>query len=124
MRWTLGLFCSMEWAICLRIVVLPAFGGDTIMLRWPLPMGEIRSTIRAVVLSGSSLSSRRSRSSGNNGVRSSKRGLSRASSGDMPQTVSMRSKAGYFSLGPAGRHAPSMASPRRSENRLACETEM
>ncbi len=124
MRWTLGSFCSIEWAICLRIVVLPAFGGETIMLLCPLPMGEIRSTIRAVVLSGSSFSSSRIRWSGNSGVRSSKRGLSRASSGFIPQTVSIRNKAGYFSLGPAGRHAPSMASPRRSANRLACETEM
>ncbi len=32
-RCTSGLLASMEWAICLRTVVLPALGGDTISPR-------------------------------------------------------------------------------------------
>ena len=34
------------------IVVLPALGGDTMRPRWPLPIGEMRSMIRAVMLFG------------------------------------------------------------------------
>ena len=106
MRCTSGLLASIEWAICLRTVVLPALGGDTIRPRWPLPIGEMRSTMRATMLLESPGTSRRSFSSGNSGVRSSKRGRLRASSGVMSLTVSMRSRAGYFSLLPAGRLAP------------------
>ena len=47
-RCTSGLFASIEWAICFRMVVLPALGGDTIIPRWPLPMGESRSMILVV----------------------------------------------------------------------------
>ncbi len=108
MRWTSGLLASMEWAICFITVVLPAFGGETIMPRCPLPMGEIRSTMRAVRLSLSPSISRLRRESGNSGVRSSKRGRFRASSGSSCEMVSMRSRAGYFSLFDAGRQAPSM----------------
>src|ERR1700730_3191044 len=82
-------------------------------------MGEMRSTIRAVMLAGSPGTSRRIFSSGNSGVRSSNLGRSRASSGVLPLTVSMRSRAGYFSLLAAGRLAPSIASPlRRAERRV------
>ena len=107
MRWTSGLFASIEWAICFMTVVLPALGGETIRPRWPLPIGESRSTIRAVRLSLSPGCSRFSFSSGNSGVRSSKRGRFRASSGSSPDTVSIRSRAGYRSLFDAGRQAPS-----------------
>ena len=107
MRCTSGLLASIEWAICFITVVLPALGGETIMPRWPLPIGESRSTIRAVRLSLSPGISRFSRESGNSGVRSSKRGRLRASSGSRPEMESMRSSAGYFSLFDAGRHAPS-----------------
>ena len=58
MRWTSGLFVSIDRAICFITVVLPAFGGDTMRPRWPLPMGEIRSTMRAVMFSGSPGTSR------------------------------------------------------------------
>ena len=34
------MFCSS--------IVLPAFGGETIRPRWPLPMGATRSMVRAV----------------------------------------------------------------------------
>ena len=50
-RCTSGLLASIEWAICFMTVVLPALGGDTISPRWPLPIGESRSTIRAVMFS-------------------------------------------------------------------------
>src|SRR5207253_1317456 len=73
-RCTSGLLRSMEWTICFMIVVLPAFGGETMRPRWPFPIGETRSTMRPVRLLGSPGISRRSFSSGNRGVRSSKRG--------------------------------------------------
>ena len=107
MRWTSGLFASIEWATCFRTVVLPALGGETIIPRWPLPIGEIRSTIRATMLALSPGTSSFSFWSGNSGVSSSKRGRALASSGVKPDTVSMRSSAGYFSWLPAGRLAPS-----------------
>ena len=53
-RCTSGLLRSIDWAICFMIVVLPALGGDTIRPRWPLPIGAIRSMIRAVMSYGSS----------------------------------------------------------------------
>src|SRR4028119_1911202 len=36
----------MDWAICLRIVVLPAFGGETIRPRWPVRIGGLRCATR------------------------------------------------------------------------------
>ena len=107
MRWTSGLLRSIAWAIVFMTVVLPALGGDTISPRWPFPIGAIRSMIRHVMSPGCVRRSRGgSRSSGNSGVRSSKRGRSRACSGSMPLTSSMRSSAGFFSWRPAGRLAP------------------
>ena len=53
MRWTSGLFVSIDLAICFMTVVLPALGGETIRPRWPLPIGATRSTIRAVMFVGS-----------------------------------------------------------------------
>ena len=73
-RWTSGLLASIEWAMCFITVVLPALGGDTMRPRWPLPIGDRRSTMRAVMFSFSPGISRCSRSSGNSGVRSSNRG--------------------------------------------------
>ena len=64
--------------------------------------------MRAVTFSLAPGISRMSLESGNSGVRSSKRGRLRASSGSSPETVSIRSSAGYFSLFDAGRQAPSM----------------
>ena len=106
MRWTSGLFISIDRAICFITVVLPAFGGDTIIPRWPFPIGEIRSMIRAVMFVGSSASSILSFWSGNNGVRSSNRRRCLAASGSLPFTSSMRSSAGFFSLRLAGRAPP------------------
>ena len=123
MSFTSGLLRSIDVAIVFMIVVLPAFGGDTIRPRWPFPIGETRSTIRAVMLVGSAALSRRSFSSGNSGVRSSNLGRSRACSGSMPLTVSIRSRAGFFSLRPAGRACPVTWSPLRRPNWRVCFTE-
>ena len=78
MRCTSGLLRSIEYTICLRIVVLPAFGGETIRPRWPFPIGETRSTIRPVISAGRPSSSSRSLESGNSGVRSSNGSAARA----------------------------------------------
>ena len=85
------------------MVVLPAFGGETMRPRWPLPIGEMRSTMRPVISFGSLVSSSFSLESGNSGVRSSNFTRSRASSGVMPLISSTRSSAGYFSLLAGGR---------------------
>ena len=51
-------------------MVLPALGGDTIKPRWPLPIGAIKSIIRAVISSVLPLPhSIVKRSLANNGVR-------------------------------------------------------
>ena len=120
---TSGLLASIDRAICFMIVVLPALGGETMRPRWPLPMGEIRSMIRAVMLVGSSASSRFSRASGNSGVRSSNRGRGCASSGPTPLTASIWSSAGFFSLRLAGRLLPLTRSPLRRPNWRTCFTE-
>ena len=122
MSLTSGLFVSIDRATCLTMAVLPALGGDTMRPRWPLPIGEIRSMIRAVMFSGGRVSSR-SVSSGNSGVRSSKRRRPRAWSGSTPLTLSMRSRAGFFSLRMAGRLAPVTWSPLRSPNCRTCFTD-
>ncbi len=70
--------------------------------------------MRAVMLVGSAGSSIRSRSSGNNAVRSSNRGRRLASSGDLPLTDRISSTAGFFSLRPAGRLMATTWSPLRS----------
>ena len=49
MSLTSGLLASIDRAICFMIVVLPALGGETMRPRWPLPMGESKSTIRTVM---------------------------------------------------------------------------
>ena len=65
-RWHSGLFVVIALAIACRIVVLPAFGGETISARWPLPIGMTRSMTRVVSMCGSVSS--RSRSFGYSGV--------------------------------------------------------
>ena len=114
MSFTSGLFTSMDCAMVFITVVLPAFGGDTMRPRWPLPIGDTRSMMRAVMLSGSVVLSIRSFESGNSGVRSSNRGRWRAFSGSLPFTVWISSIAGFFSLRPAGRERPVTWSPLRS----------
>ena len=111
---TSGSFCSIDVAIVFMTNVLPAFGGDTMMPRWPLPIGDTRSMIRAVMFEGSLGTSSRSFSSGKSAVRSSNRGLRLAASGSPPLTVWISSTAGFFSLRPAGRDRPVTWSPLRS----------
>ena len=116
-RWHSGLFWVIALAMSCRIVVLPAFGGDTISARWPLPIGMIRSMTRVVSRSG--VVSRRSRWFGYSGVSLVKSGRFLASSTGPPLTVSRRTSGLNFcrwlgcspSLGT--RTAPVMASPRR-----------
>ena len=47
-----GLELMIPFAICLRTVVFPAFGGDTTMPRCPLPIGAIMSMMRSVTAVG------------------------------------------------------------------------
>ena len=65
-RWHSGLFVVMAFAMDCSTMVLPAFGGDTISARCPLPTGITRSMTRVVSMCGSV--SRRSRSFGYSGV--------------------------------------------------------
>ena len=110
---TSGWLFAIEAAMACRIMVLPAFGADTMRPRWPLPIGAIRSMIRAV--SDGSPSSSRRRWSGYSGVRSSKCGRDRASSGGIPFTVSTPARGRYLARPPAeARAVPSMWSPLRS----------
>ncbi len=48
---TSGLLAVIECAMFCIMIVLPAFGGDTINPRCPLPIGEARSMTRAVISS-------------------------------------------------------------------------
>ena len=70
-----AMFCSS--------IVLPAFGGETIRPRWPLPMGATRSMARAVKSSVEPLPrSSFKRSVGCSGVRFSNSTLPRELSGE------------------------------------------
>ncbi len=111
----------MPFAICLRMVVLPALGGETTMPRWPLPIGAIMSMIRSATATGPFSS--RKRSSGNSGVSLSKFGRARAASTSIPFTLSISSSAKYFSLSLGRRTLSGDRSPLRSENLRTCESE-
>ncbi len=60
MRCTSGLLAVIAAAMSLSTVVLPAFGGETMRPRWPLPIGATRSIVRAVMNSGPCSMRRRS----------------------------------------------------------------
>ena len=47
-RYTSGWLAVMAVAMFCSSIVLPAFGGETIRPRWPLPIGATRSMVRAV----------------------------------------------------------------------------
>ena len=119
--WVSGLELMMPFAICLRMVVLPAFGGETTMPRWPFPIGATMSMIRSATDTGPFSS--RNRSSGKSGVSLSKFGRTRAASTSIPLTLSISSSAKYFSLSFGRRTRPATVSPLRSENRRTCESE-
>jgi hypothetical protein len=81
----------IELAIFWSRTVLPVRGGATISMRWPLPIGVTRSTIR--MFNSLALASRMSRRLGCNGVRSSKFEVSMIRSGSSPLIASTRSSA-------------------------------
>jgi hypothetical protein len=82
MRSTSGAFATIADAMFCNSIVLPAFGGETIRPRWPLPIGATMSIMRAVRSSVLPLPcSSFSRSFGNSGVRFSNSTLLRAFSG-------------------------------------------
>src|ERR1039458_7598602 len=68
-----------------RIIVLPAFDGDTMRPRWPLPIGATRSMIRVVMMPGSVSS--RSRSCGYSGTSLAKSGRALGCPGPGPGAV-------------------------------------
>ena len=82
-------------AICCMTIVLPAFGGETMRPRWPLPIGDMRSMMRPVMLPG--VVSMRRRSCGYSGVSLANSGRWRMASGAAPLTVSRRTRGLYFS---------------------------
>ena len=90
-----GWFSVMPFAMCLRTVVLPAFAGDRIRPRWPLPTGLMRLMSRWVRFFWSI--SRSNISSGKTGISASKCGRRLAISGSTPLTVSTRRRPQYFS---------------------------
>ena len=91
---TSGWFAVIACAMCCSITVLPDLGEATSRPRWPLPIGATMSMIRPVTFS-SALMSRSSTigSSGNSGVRFSKRILDFAFSGGSPLTLSTLTSA-------------------------------
>ena len=91
------------------------------MPRWPFPMGATMSMIRSVIASGPL--SRRNRSSGKSGVSLSKFGRTRAASTSSPFTVSISSRAKYFSLSFGRRTLPSTTSPLRREKRRTWDSD-
>ena len=74
----------MALATSLSKVVFPVLGCDTIMPRWPLPMGAKRSISRVLTVPREVL--RLKRSCGNNGVKNLKGTRLRIHSGLRPLT--------------------------------------
>ena len=111
MRWHSGLFVVIALAMACRTIVLPAFGGDTISARWPLPIGMTRSMTRVVSMCGSV--SRRSRS-----LRVQRGQLGELGPaawpprGSMPLTVSSRTSGLNF-VAAAARRRAAAPGPRR-----------
>ena len=112
------MFAVIEFAISLSIVVLPAFGGETINPLCPFPIGAIRSTILPTRRPGSPSTSSLSLSSGNNGVSLLKSTLLANNSGSAPFTVLGSTRAGYFSFALGDLIGPSTQSPFRILNFL------
>ena len=109
----------MPLAICLRSIVLPALGGDTISARWPLPSGLTRLIRRCERFLGSV--SRLISSIGWIGVSASKCGRRLAASGSTPLTESTRTRPQYFSpsLGCADDAADAVAGAQAGAAHLA-----
>ena len=81
-RCTSGLLVVIALAMFCSVIVLPAFGGETIRPRWPLPIGATMSIRRPVSLFG--VVSCFSRSCGYSGVSLANCGRLAASSTLMP----------------------------------------
>ena len=111
MRWHSGWLCATESAICCIRIVLPLRGGATIRARWPLPMGHRRSSTRMVI--GAGPTSSLICSSGLMGVRSSKWGVSRYSSGSLPSMLVTDIRRGPCPRWP-GPTSPVSRTPSRS----------
>jgi hypothetical protein len=47
-RYTSGWLCTIALAMFCISTVLPARGGETMSARWPMPMGQSRSTMRVL----------------------------------------------------------------------------
>ena len=112
------MFAVIEFASSFKIVVLPAFGGETINPLCPFPIGAIRSTILPTILSGSPSISSFNLSSGNKGVSLSNSTLLASNSGSAPFTVVGSTNAGYFSFALGALIGPSTESPFRILNFL------
>ena len=86
-RYISGLLTVIALAICLRSVVLPALGCDTIIPLCPIPIGDIRSTI--LIATELELGSRWILLLGKIGVSDSNAGLAMLTSGRSPLTLSI-----------------------------------
>ena len=109
----------MDFAISLSNVVFPALGGDTIIPRWPFPMGQrISTSLAAVVPPGrSSLIL----SKGNTGVIFSNSMRFLAASGERSFTLEIKSSAPNFSPEAFFLVIPFIISPVFRLNLLICE---
>ena len=112
----------MALAIDCRSIVLPVLGCATISARWPLPMGEKRSTTRVDMLLWP-LPVRQNFSLGNSGVMYSNWTRSRMYSGLSPLISFTRTSGKYFSPSFGGRIAPLTVSPGLRPKSLICDGE-
>ena len=113
-----GLFLVTAVAICFNRVVLPDFGCDTIMPRCPLPIGEIRSTMRIATVFV--FFSKWILSFGKIGVSFSNAGLLVASIGSNPLTDSRYKSVENFSFCVRIRFGPLIISPVFKLKRRIC----
>ena len=114
-RWQSGSFVVIALAIACNTMVFPAFGGDTISPRWPLPIGATMSITRVVRFE--LVVSNLSRSCGYSGVNFEKSGRFLAVSMSSPFMDSTLTKGLNFSRrspSRACRTEPITASPLRS----------
>ena len=110
----------MALAMLLSNRVFPALGGDTMSMRWPLPMGENMSTIRQLTSLMCPLPSRLNFSSGKSGVRKSKGTRSLIYSVVRPFTDLMFTRGKYLSPSRGGRISPVTVSPLLRALYLIC----
>ena len=112
----------MALAMACSNTVLPVLGCATIRARWPLPMGEKRSTTRVERLLWP-FPVRQNFSLGKSGVMNSNCTRSRMYSGASPLISFTRTSGKYFSPSFGGRIAPFTVSPGLSPKSLICDGE-